>query len=106
MDDSYELVFMASPEEIRQIEQTDRCVTLYTLWDKLRKRGSLGDRLLYSCRNDSAVPDARFAAFAAPVFDAADVLVDHGEVLVHCSQEEPELRAALALQLQQALESL
>ena len=106
MDDPTELVYMASAEEIERIEQADFCVTLYTLWDKLRRRGSLGERVLYTCRNDSPVPDDRFASYAGRVLGSDEVVVDHGEAIVLSALDDTELKDALACELRAALESL
>ena len=106
MDDPTELVYFSSPEEILKIEQSDYCVTLYTLWDKLKRRGQLGERLLYSCRNDSPVPDEKFATFACRVLGDTDVVVDRGEAMILSNLEPDALKDTLAVNLQSAMESL
>ncbi len=106
MDDPKELKVVSTPEELHKLEQSDLCTTLYTLWDRLKERGQIAERHLFSCRNDSSVPDNSFNEFAKRALTDCDSVVDHGEVFLLAPLPYEELRDSLAKALHTALEAL
>ncbi len=106
MNDPIESSCSQSPEELRQLEQTDRCNTLYVLWDQLKFRGVFDGRTLFTCRNNSNVPDVTFQLFAGQALDPLDVLVDRGDVFILVGMEEATLRRLIEAKLQIALNQL
>lgn len=106
MDDSSEPKFVGTPQELARLEHSDLCVTLYTIWDTLRERGSIAERHLYSCRNDSCVPDSAFGAFARTAIRNAESVVDRGEVFLLAALPFDQFRDSVAKSLYAALEAL
>ena len=106
MDDPSELKFVGTPQELANIEHSDLCVTLYTIWDTLRERGKMAERNLFSCRNDSCVPDSTFGEFARTALAGTDSVVDHGELFLLAALPYEQFRDTVAKTLYAALEAL
>jgi hypothetical protein len=106
MDDPLEVSQASTPAEIEKTEHSDLCVTLYTLWDRLVERGQVAGRNLFSCRNDSSVPDSCFNLLAQKALIDCDSVVDRGEMFVLAAVPYDVLRDSVATALCTALEAL
>jgi hypothetical protein len=106
MDDSQELKFTSTPQELLKLEQSDLCVTLYTIWDRMRDRGEIAGRHLISCRNDSCVPDTLFGEFSRRALVECESVLNHGELFVLSSVPFAQFKESVSSILRAELDSL
>lgn len=89
-----------------KIETYDRCNTLYTLWTSLEFRGTLNEKYLYTCRNDSSVVDLEFEQFAKSFLGADHILVNRGEVFFMCELLEHDIKLLVQSELELSIHQL